>query len=172
MTLTFVRDPELTPALEEEIVQLWTAATNGGGAVGLVPPVAAEDVRPLADGQAAAVRSGAQRLLAAYEDGALAGIAYLKRNPDPLTAHWAWVVCVMVRPALQGGGRGARLVRETVQMGRDLGFRALRLTARGGHGLEHFYARAGFEEIGRMPESINVGSGDRRDEIMMWLPLN
>ncbi|MFC0600671.1 GNAT family N-acetyltransferase [Streptomyces palmae] len=171
MTLTFVRDPELTPALEEEIVRLWTDATNGGGAVGLVPPVTAEDVRPLAEGQAAGVRAGTQRLLAAYEGGALAGVAYLKRNLDPLCEHWATVVCVMVRPELQGGGRGARLVREIVKMGRELGFRGLRLSARGGHGLEHFYARAGFKEVGRMPEGVHAGGGDYRDEIMMWLQL-
>lgn len=171
MALTFTRDPELTPALREEIVQLWTRVTNADGAVGFVPPVTADDVRPVADEQAAGVEAGALRLLTAHEDGALAGTAYLKLNGHRLMEHWAWVVTVMVDPRLQGGGRGKQLMREVIDMGRDLGFDALRLGVRSGRGVEDFYATVGFKEIGRQPGAIRVQDGGLRDDIMMWLPL-
>ncbi|MFH8368721.1 GNAT family N-acetyltransferase [Streptomyces sp. NPDC018031] len=171
MPVAFTRDPDLTPALREEIVQLWTRVTNAGGAVGFVPPVTAADVRPVADEQAAGVRAGELRLVAAHQDGALVGTAYLKLNAHRLMRHWAWVVTVMVDPGLQGGGHGKRLLNEVIDMGRDLGFDALRLGVRSGRGVEDFYAAVGFEEIGRMPDAIRVAGGEFRDDIMMWLPL-
>ncbi|WFB08049.1 GNAT family N-acetyltransferase [Streptomyces sp. LX-29] len=169
--LDFVRDPELTPALREEVLQLWTRVSQAGGAVGFVPPVTAEEIRPTADAQAAAVASGALRMLAAYEEGRLVGTSYLKLNTHPLMRHWSTVVTVMIDPERQGGGRGKALMRETVEMARDLGFSALRLGVRGGMGTEDFYATVGFKEVGRVPEGIDVGGGDLRDDILMWLPL-
>ncbi|MBH5336339.1 GNAT family N-acetyltransferase [Streptomyces pactum] len=171
MTLTVLRDPQLTPALREEIVQLWTRVTNADGAVGFVPPVTPDDVRPVADAQAAAVAAGEMRMVAAYRGGALVGTAYLKFNDHRLMRHWAWVVTVMVDPGLQGGGHGRRLMREVIETGRDAGLDALRLGVRGGRGVERFYEAVGFKEIGRQPDAIRVGDGELRDDIMMWLPL-
>ena len=48
-TPDFALDPELTPGLRAELTDLWTAVSNAGGAVGFVPPVTAEQVRPTAD---------------------------------------------------------------------------------------------------------------------------
>jgi len=42
-------DPPLTPALRAQLVDMWVRVTNAGGAVGFVPPVAAEDVLPTAE---------------------------------------------------------------------------------------------------------------------------
>lgn len=55
MALLFTLDPELTPELRAEIIDLWTAVSNAGGAVGFVPPVTAELVRPTAEKQFAGV---------------------------------------------------------------------------------------------------------------------
>ena len=50
MALEFTVDPELTDGLElAEIVALWTDVTNAGGSVGLVSPVAMDDVLPVAE---------------------------------------------------------------------------------------------------------------------------
>lgn len=55
---------------------------------------------------------------------------------------------------------------------RALGLEALKLTCRGGLGLEHFYASCGYKEVGRVPGGLRVSSDDYRDDIMMWLPLH
>lgn len=52
------------------------------------------------------------------------------------------------------------------------GIEAVRLTCRGGLGLEHFYAACGYKEVGRVPDAIRVGPGDDRDDITMLLPLH
>jgi hypothetical protein len=49
MAIRFVPDPVLDDDLREQIVTLWTAVTNAGGAVGFVAPVTTDDVRPVAE---------------------------------------------------------------------------------------------------------------------------
>jgi hypothetical protein len=51
------------------------------------------------------------------------------------------------------------------------GIEAVRLSCRGGLGLEDFYARCGYKEVGRVPGAIRVGRGDDRDDITMLLSL-
>jgi hypothetical protein len=45
----------------------------------------------------------------------------------------------------------------------------LHLAARGGVGLERFYQRLGWREIGRWPGALRLGPGDDRDEVLMVL---
>ncbi len=52
---------------------------------------------------------------------------------------------------------------------REMGLEQLHLAARGGMGLEHFYARLGWREIGRWPGALRLAPGDDRDEILMVL---
>ncbi|MCQ4081243.1 GNAT family N-acetyltransferase [Streptomyces sp. RB6PN25] len=172
MSLTFLRDPDLTPERRDEIVRLWTEVSTAGGAVGFVPPVTLDEVRAVADVQLDATARGALRLLTAYEDGRLAGTVFLKLNTHRLMQHWCTFVTVMIDPALQGGGRGDQMLREAIRMARDLGFLAVQLDCRGGTGVDAFYARFGFKEVGRVPEMIHMGGGEYRDSIAMWLPLN
>ncbi len=51
------------------------------------------------------------------------------------------------------------------------GVEAIRLTCRGGLGLERFYASCGYKEVGRIPDAIRVAPGDDRDDVIMLLPL-
>jgi hypothetical protein len=50
-----------------------------------------------------------------------------------------------------------------------MGLEQLHLAVRGGTGLEHFYARLGWREIGRWPGALRLAPGDDRDEILMVL---
>ncbi|WP_373310989.1 hypothetical protein [Streptomyces alanosinicus] len=52
-----------------------------------------------------------------------------------------------------------------------MGPEQLRLAARGGAGLEQFYGRLGWKEIGRWPEALRLAVGDDRDEVLMVLSL-
>jgi hypothetical protein len=38
-------------------------------------------------------------------------------------------------------------------------------------GLEDFYGRCGYKEVGRVPGGLRLSADDYRDDIMMWLPL-
>jgi len=51
----------------------------------------------------------------------------------------------------------------------EIGLEQLHLAARGGMGLEHFYAKLGRREIGRWPGAVRLAPGDDRDEVLMIL---
>jgi hypothetical protein len=51
----------------------------------------------------------------------------------------------------------------------EIGLEQLHLAARAGMGLERFYARLGWREIGRWPGALRLAAGDDRDEVLMIL---
>ncbi|WP_055588634.1 GNAT family N-acetyltransferase [Streptacidiphilus griseoplanus] len=173
MDLTFVLDPEVTPELQEQLVELWTDVSNAGGAVGFVPPVTAEQVLPVARRQLAGVADGPDRLLTAWDaaTGRLAGVVFFESQRFDLMEHWRLLKRVMVHPDFQGRGYGAALLAEAERTARDWGLAGLKLTLRGGLGLERFYGRSGYTEVGRVPGGIRVAEGDDRDDVSMWLDL-
>lgn len=171
MALRFELDPVVTGELRAEIVALWVAVTNAGGAVGFVPPVTVDDVRATADAAFAGVESGLDRLLVGVDDGQLVALLFITDNRFLLKDHWRVLKRVMVRPGSQGKGYGAALMREAREVGRKMGLAGLQVTVRGGQGIEAFYAKLGYTEVGRLPGALRVADGDDRDEIFMWLPL-
>jgi GNAT superfamily N-acetyltransferase len=174
MTLTFALAPDLTPELRAGIVSLWTDASNAGGAVGFVPPVTEDQVRVTAEHQFAGVGPGQpDQLLVAYEteSGRLAGLLFFEDMRFGLMDHWRLLKRVMVHPDFQGLGYGCRLMAEAERVARSWGLDGLRLTLRGGLGLEKFYGRCGYHEVGRVPGAIRVAPGDDRDDVTMWLDL-
>ncbi|MEV6550879.1 GNAT family N-acetyltransferase [Streptomyces sp. NPDC051597] len=174
MALTFTLDPPLTRELREGLLALWVDVSEAGGAVGFVPPVAVEDVRAELVRHLVGMAEGRIRLLVGLdEDGAVAAAAFLAHNTHRLMRHWIWAYTVMVHPAHQGRGHGRDLMAALAGAARSLdGIEAVRLTCRGGLGLERFYASCGYKEVGRVPDAIRVADGDDRDDITMLLPLN
>jgi GNAT superfamily N-acetyltransferase len=164
-------DPELTERLREDVVALWMAVSNAGGAVGFVGQVGPAQVGPVAERTFAGVAEGHDRLLVGYAGDRLAGLLVLVGQRFALAEHWRTVTRVMVHPNLQGQGYGAALLREAERLARDAGWDALHLTVRAGAGVERFYAGLGYKEVGRLPGAIRVAPGDDRDEIHMWLSL-
>ncbi|WCN82618.1 GNAT family N-acetyltransferase [Micromonospora sp. LH3U1] len=171
MSLRFVLDPDLTPQLRAEIVDLWVDVSNAGGAVGFVPPVAAADVHVIADPTFDGIAGGPDRLLVGYSGDRLVGLLIFNDNRFPLKAHWCVLKRVMVHPDTQGTGYGAALMVEAARLGREFGHEALHVTVRDGLGLDKFYGRLGYREIGRLPGALRVAPDDDRDEILMWLDL-
>lgn len=173
MPITFTLDPALTPALRDGILDLWTDVVNAGGSVGFVPPVTREDVRPDLVRHMVAMAEGRTRLLVGRdESGEVAATAFLTFNTHRLMTHWVWLYTVMVHPRHQGRGYGRELLAAAEEAARGLdGIEAIRLTCRGGTGLERFYASCGYKEVGRVPGAIRVTPGDDRDDITMLLPL-
>jgi GNAT superfamily N-acetyltransferase len=158
-------------ALRPELLAVWTAVTNAGGAVGFVPPVTEDDVAPLLDDVVRRVREGRALLALLAVDGRTAGFAVLVRAAGPLRRHWATVLRVQVHPTLQGRGLGRVLMEGVHDLARAEGLEFLHLGARNGTGVDAFYRRLGYREVGRLPGAIRVAPGDDRDEILLVRPL-
>ncbi|MFD7551587.1 GNAT family N-acetyltransferase [Streptomyces sp. NPDC059578] len=173
MTLTFTVDPSIDEELRDGLVGLWVDVSNAGGAVGFVPPVSAREVRPEVVKHFATMAEGRTRLLIGRDDrDEVAATAFLTANQHRLMRHWLWLYTVMVHPRHQGKGYGRDLMAAAADMARTVpGVEALRLTCRGGLGLERFYASCGYKEVGRVPDAIRVAPGDDRDDVTMLLPL-
>ncbi|MEE1768086.1 GNAT family N-acetyltransferase [Streptomyces sp. JV185] len=173
MSLTFELDPTFDRTLRDGIAELWADVSNAGGAVGFVPPVTIEDIRPELVKHLVAMAEGRTRLLIGRdEDGAVAATAFLTLNTHRLMAHWLWLYTVMVHPRHQGKGYGRDLMDAAARAARGIeGIEAVRLTCRGGTGVDRFYASCGYKEVGRVPDAIRVADGDDRDDIIMLLPL-
>lgn len=173
MALTFELDPAITPALREEILTLWADVSNAGGSVGFVAPVTVDEIRPELVKHFVSMAEGRTRLLVGRDEtGTVAATVFLAFNTHRLMLHWLWLYTVMVHPRHQGKGYGRDLLAAAERAARGLdGIEAIRLTCRGGHGLERFYGSCGYKEVGRVPGAIRVAPGDDRDDIFMLLPL-
>ncbi|MEU3844648.1 GNAT family N-acetyltransferase [Streptomyces sp. NPDC028635] len=173
MPLTFTLDPTVDAGLRDGLLDLWTDVSNAGGAVGFVAPVARETIRPELVKHFAAMAEGRTRLLVGHdEDGQVAATAFFSFNSHRLMTHWVWLYTVMVHPRHQGKGYGRDLLAAAADEARGFeGIEAIRLTCRGGLGLERFYGSCGYKEVGRVPGAIRVAPGDDRDDITMLLPL-
>ncbi|MEU9200981.1 GNAT family N-acetyltransferase [Streptomyces sp. NPDC048332] len=173
MALTFELDPKFDRSVRDGIAELWSDVSNAGGAVGFVPPVTAEDVRPALVKHLVSMAEGRTRILVGYdEEGAIAATAFLTHNTHRLMAHWLWIYTVMVHPRHQGRGYGRDLMAAAADAARSIdGIEAIRLTCRGGTGADRFYSACGYKEVGRVPGAIRVADGDDRDDVIMLLPL-
>ncbi|MDQ0795800.1 GNAT family N-acetyltransferase [Streptomyces sp. B1I3] len=173
MALTFEVDPALDRALRDGITALWVDVSNAGGAVGFVPPVTTEEVRPELVRHLFGMAEGRTSLVVGRdEDGTVAATAFLTHNTHQLMRHWLWIYTVMVHPRHQGKGYGRDLMAAAADAARAIdGIDAIRLTCRGGTGADRFYASCGYKEVGRVPNAIRVADDDYRDDIIMLLPL-
>lgn len=161
----------ITAREQQQLVGCWVAVTNSGGAVGFpFPPVSTADVTPVAAELVSGLAPQRSRLLIAAAGGELAGWVCIRRGAAPVIAHWGSVHHLQTHPRFRRRGIGAALMGLARQVARDeMGLEQLRLAARGGVGLEHFYRRLGWSEIGRWPGALRLAPGDDRDEILMVL---
>ncbi|MEU6497811.1 GNAT family N-acetyltransferase [Streptomyces sp. NPDC046984] len=170
------RPHELTHDLRQELVDCWVTVSNAGGAViphGVaLPPVTPKDVGTVFDQIVDALDPQRSRLLVATAEGVLAGWLLLRRDPHPLIAHCGVVNHVQSHTRFRRQGIGAALMRRVRGVARDeMGLERLGLTPRSGLGLEDFYRKLGWVEVGRWPGALWVAPGDDRDEILMSLVL-
>lgn len=165
-------DPDdVTRELRRDLIACWITVSNGGGAVGFpFPPVSGREVEPVADRLIGDLDPCFNRLLFAMADGVLAGWLNIRRDSHPVVMHWGTVNSVQTHPRFRGRGIGTGLMSRARQVAREeMGLEQLHLAARGGMGLEDFYSRLGWQEIGRWPGALRFGPGDDRDEVLMIL---
>jgi GNAT superfamily N-acetyltransferase len=158
---------DVDQALRRELLDCWTDVTNAGGAVGFVAPVTEDDVGPVLDRQLEGIRSGRDVLALLTVDGETGGFAVLGGSSSPLRRHWVTVLRVQVHPRFQGRGLGAALMQGVHDIARERGAEFAYLGARGGTGVDGFYRRLGYSEVGRVPGAIRVAPGDDREEILL-----
>ncbi|MFG2224344.1 GNAT family N-acetyltransferase [Streptomyces sp. NPDC048644] len=174
MSVRYDLDPSVTPELRDGLLTLWADVSNAGGAVGFVPPVTPEEIRPDLLRHLTAMAEGRERLVVGRDaDGRVLATAFLALNSHRLMRHWLWVYTVMVHPSLQGQGAGRALMDAVDDAARSIdGITGIRLTCRGGTGISRFYAACGYKEVGRVPGAIKVADDDFRDDITMWRELH
>jgi len=162
---------EVTAVLRQQLINCWVEVTNSGGAVGFpFPPVDEDQITPAADAIISTLNPLTSRLLVATREGFLIGWVLLHRAPNPLVSHWGSISHLQTRLSHRNRGVGSTLMCRLRQIARDeLGLEQLHVAARGGAGLEHYYTRLGWREIGRWPNALRLGPTDTRDEILMIL---
>lgn len=166
-----VAPEHVTPQLREALADCWVEVTNAGGAAGFpFPPIDRSHAAPAVDRIVEGLASDTSRLLTAWHCEELAGWLNVRRDTFELITHWGTLYHVQTRPTVQGKGFGAAMMREVHRIARDeMGLEQLHLAARAKAGLEHFYSRLGWREIGRWPGALRLADGDDRDEILMIL---
>ncbi|WP_395109516.1 GNAT family N-acetyltransferase [Actinomadura sp. SCN-SB] len=162
---------DVTPALRDGLVKCWTEVTNGNRATGFAfPPVHKNDVAPVLDALISRLHPDRERLLLALSGAALAGWVTLSRDPNPLIAHWGSVNHLQTLPSHRKRGVATALMNDLHRIARDeMHLEQLHLAARGGLGLENFYSRLGWREVGRWPKAFRLAPGDTEDEVLMVL---
>lgn len=167
----FVRSDTVDDTVRRALARCWVSVTNDGGAAGFpFPPVRLTDVLPAIDRLVSELDTGRSRLLVATDSEDLLGWLVLRRGADPLVEHSGSVHHVQSDPRFRGRGVGTRLMRRAHEVARDeFGLEQLHLTVRAGMGLEDFYRRFGWRQVGRWPGALRFSAGDYRDEVLMQL---
>lgn len=162
---------QVSAGLRQGIIACWIMVSNAGGAAGFpFPPVDDGIVAPVADDLIAGLSPDRSRLIVTRVGDFLAGWVHLQRHLSPVVAHWGTISHLQTLPAFRGQGVGSALMTSARQIARqEMGLEQLHLAARSGMGLERFYARLGWREIGRWPGALRLAPGADRDEVLMIL---
>lgn len=157
----------------QALIDCWIDVSNAGGAAGFpFPPIDQRDAVPALDAILENLTPRTCRLLMALDGDDLVGWLNIRRDTFALITHWGTLHHVQTRTDRRGQGIGIALMKEAHTVARDeMGLEQLHLAARAGVGLETFYGRLGWKEIGRWPGALRLGPGDDRDEVLMFLEL-
>jgi GNAT superfamily N-acetyltransferase len=155
------------PQLREQLLDMWVAVTDAGGAVGFTPPADADAIGQALDERLAGVAAGSDVLGVLRRNGTVVGMGFLVDGGSALRRHWRTVLRLMVRPELQGVGAGRLLLDGLHRTALDLGLEQLPPERAAGTGTERFYERQGYTVVGRHPGAMRVAPGDDRDEIFL-----
>lgn len=169
--MEFLFDPPLSDNLRDEMAALWVEVVNAGGAVVFgSPPVSFAEAAPEVE---AVFASAGNRLLVVRLGGKVVGWVVIEHFSDSIIRHRATVKRLMVSTGMRGKGIGAGIMHKVHDVARcELGVSLLWLTCRGNIGLEDFYSRLGYTEMGRLPRALRIAPDDYRDEIFMYAELD
>ncbi|MEO7446759.1 MAG: GNAT family N-acetyltransferase [Humibacillus sp.] len=165
---------DVTGSLVAAMLDLWVRVNDAGGSVGFLPGAARDAVSSALEHHLDQVRSGRSRLCVLQDpdphpDAALRGFAFCDHHLGFPHEHVAVLGRLMVDPDARGRNLGRILLSGLVGTARrELPHvELLRLDYRGGQGLGSFYRRAGWTEVGRIPDGLLLSQTDRRDDVTM-----
>lgn len=161
------RNPVLSEALVDELVALWVAVTNAGGAVGFAAGVEPEEVRAFAGPSFQRVTDGLDDLVVAFEDGRPVGMGFLATNDLALHRHWATIKRLQRHPQRRRAGVGGAVLAGLEDAARARDLHRIVLTVRGGTGREGFYLQHGYRIEAALPWRLWISDDDIREELVM-----
>ncbi|KIC48216.1 GNAT family protein [Tateyamaria sp. ANG-S1] len=106
--------------------------------------------------------------LGVFQDTAMVGIGSLNQLTKAQTKHRAEIGAFFVRPAAQGTGAAAALMEAMAEGAQQIGVRQLELyVAASNTRAIAFYTRAGFREVGQIPNATLSNGVFETDLIMV-----
>lgn len=169
--MQLVTNPELSDDVRSQLIDLWVAVANAGGAVGFVAPTSVDEVAPIAHGAFDRVASGRDDLVVALDDGVPVGLGFLERPGTRLQQHLGTVRRLQRAPTHAGRGIGGAILAELERVAHGRGLRLVTLTVRGGTGSERFYLDRGYRLDARLPERIALEGGRLAEELRLSKPV-
>jgi RimJ/RimL family protein N-acetyltransferase len=159
-------------SLRADVLDLWCRVTASGGAVGFRQEDSRAEHADALDAHEQQMRQGRATAVLVRDpdapgDPAVAAVGWWVRDPAALLAHRRTAYRVMTDPDKRGRNLGRILMAAMHRAARGEGVEIATLTVRGGLGLEGFYERCGYREVGRIEGGIRVAPGDDRDDILM-----
>lgn len=142
------------------------------GGAAFTATVAEREALPLSWWEARVSGEGAERVLGAFLDGRLVGVAGLRRSDRRRTRHKATLFGLMVHAEHRGRGVGDALVRGVLaEASATSGVCAVQLTVtETNRAAIRLYERHGFVAFGTEPLALRVG--DRfLGKVYMWRPV-
>lgn len=169
LELPYVRQVDrIPPRAREAVIDMWITVNDSGGSVGFRPGAGRVEVGETLDGYAERMASGSVVGAALNSPtGDLLGFGCLVLGAGDLQAHTANLERVMIDPERRHTNRGRLLLAGLNRAARERGVEMVTLDYRGGTGLEEFYTRFGYTEVGRVPGALRVADGDDRDRVIM-----
>ena len=167
-TVEVVREQAFDGDTRDEVLDLWCATNDAGGAVGFLPGAPRANVARALAAHEQGMRAGdVTAVLLRSPAGGLLGLAFWQRPANPLLHHRRTAYRVMTDPIHRGRNLGRLLMAAMHRVAREDGVEIVELGVRSGYGTEDFYAGLGYEEIGRLKGGIRIAPGDERDDIHM-----
>lgn len=165
-------NPTIDEALQGRLAEIWTAATNAGGAVGLIAPADPERARALAAAALAEVHAGHADLAVATEAGRVVGFGFLRlAGAEVVAPHRAEVARLQRDPTVRGRGIGAAVLYGLEERAAARGIGLVTLSVRGGTGRERFYEAHGYRVVAVLPDWLEV-HGVRKDSVVLAKSLD
>jgi GNAT superfamily N-acetyltransferase len=161
-------DAAASASAERRLAEILCACVDAGASVSYLRPLALDVARGFWKRAAADVAAGARILLAAWEDGALAGTVMLEFATAPNQPHRAEVQKLLVHPSARRRGLARALMLRAEQEALRAGRSLLTLDTRAGDAAENLYRAMGWQEAGRIPGYALNADRTPCDTVYFW----
>ena len=153
---------------QRRLTEILVGCVDGGAAVSFLPPLGRAVAGAFWRGVVREVAAGTTLLLAAWQDGVLAGTVQLRGDTPPNQPHRAEMAKLLVDPRLRRHGVGRALMAAAEDVAGAHGRTLLTLDTRADDGGEALYRSMGWVEAGRIPGYAKNPDGTLHDTVLFW----